>query len=196
VRHAIRLILAKPVLRLFVGDDATTNETIGLATAGFSLFYGLLLGLLTVAAYENRERIQLSILNEASAIGSIYSTVTAYPEPYRSDLKEFLRDYVQFTIHRDWDAHRAGKIAEGGNNRIQAFGLWLSKFEPKSASQEIMHSAGAVVCGDCRRGGQHASAFDHPRPSGHAFRARHNFGVFSGRDPVCHRLARRALAGR
>jgi Protein of unknown function (DUF4239) len=139
------LIFVKPILRLFVGGDATTNETIGLATAGFSLFYGLLLGLLTVAAYENRERIQLSILNEASAIGSIYSTVTAYPEPYRSDLKEFLRDYVQFTIHRDWDSHRAGKVAEGGNNRIQAFGLWLSKFEPKSASQEIMHASAVTA---------------------------------------------------
>jgi hypothetical protein len=135
------LIFVKPILRLFVGGDATTNETIGLATAGFSLFYGLLLGLLTVAAYENRERIQLSILNEASAIGSIYSTVSAYPEPYRSDLKEFLRDYVQFTIHRDWDAHKAGKVAQGGNNRIQAFGLWLARFEPKTPSQEIMHTA-------------------------------------------------------
>lgn len=135
------LLFLKPFLRLLVGGDATTNETIGLATAGFSLFYGLLLGLLTVAAYENRERIQLSILNEASAVGSIYSTVSAYPEPYRSDLKEFLRDYVQFTIYRDWPAHKAGKIADGGNNRMQAFGLWLARFEPKTKAQEIMHQA-------------------------------------------------------
>jgi hypothetical protein len=139
------LIFLKPFLRLLVGGDATTNETIGLATNGFSLFYGLLLGLLTVAAYENRERIQLSILNEASAIGSIYGTVAAYPEPFRSDLKEFLRDYVQFTIHRDWPAHKDNRVAQGGNNRVQAFGLWLARFEPATKSQEIMHQAAVTA---------------------------------------------------
>jgi hypothetical protein len=139
------LIFLKPFLRLLVGGDGTTNETIGIATSGFSLFYGLLLGLLTVAAHENRERIQLSILNEASSVGSIYSTVAAYPEPYRSDLKELLRDYVQFTIHRDWPSHKQGKVAQGGNNRVQAFGLWLARFEPKTTSQEIIHQAAVTA---------------------------------------------------
>ena len=135
------LIFIKPFLRLLIGGDAGTNETIGLATSGFSLFYGLLLGLLTVAAYENRERTQLSILNEASAISSIYSTVTSYPEPIRSDLRELLRDYVQFTIHRDWPAHQSGTIVQGGTNRVNAFGQWLARFEPTSTSQEVLHQA-------------------------------------------------------
>ena len=135
------LLFVKPILRMLIGGDSETNETIGLATSGFSLFYGLLLGLLTVAAYENRERTQLSILNEASAISSIYSTVGSYPEPTRSDLWELLRDYVQFTIHRDWPAHRAGEIVQGGTNRVNAFGQWLARFEPTSTSQEVLHQA-------------------------------------------------------
>jgi hypothetical protein len=135
------LIFVKPILRLLIGGDASTNETIGLATGGFSLFYGLLLGLLTVAAYENRERTQNAILNEASAIGAIYATVGSYPEPYRSDLRELLRDYVQYTIHRDWPAHLQGEVTPGGVNRMTAFGQWLARFEPKGASQEVLHQA-------------------------------------------------------
>lgn len=139
----IGLLVLKPILRLFVVGDATTNETIGIATASFSLFYGLLLGLLTVAAYQNRDRTQTAILNEASAIGAVYSTVASYPEPWRSDLREMLRDYVQFTIQRDWPEQREGRIGQGGTNRINAFGQWLARFEPQTTSQEVLHSAAA-----------------------------------------------------
>ncbi len=133
------LILLKPLLRLIIVGDASTNETISLTTSAFSLFYGLLLGLLTVAAYENRNRVQNAILNEASAIGATYSTVSSYPEPYRSDLREFLRDYVQYTIQRDWPAHARGEIPQGGTNRVNAFGQWLARFEPETNAQVILH---------------------------------------------------------
>lgn len=137
----IGLIFVKPVLRLLIGGDASTNDTISLTTGAFSLFYGLLLGLLTVAAYENRDRVQTAILNEASAIGAIYSTVGSYPEPYRSDLREFLRDYVRFTIDRDWPEQRQGRILQGGTNRVNAFGQWLARFEPETNSQLILHQS-------------------------------------------------------
>jgi hypothetical protein len=135
----VGLLVLKPILRLLVAGDSATNETIGLTTGAFSLFYGLLLGLLTVAAYENRDRVQTAILNEASAIGSIYATVGSYPEPFRSDLRELLRDYVQFTIHRDWPEQRQGTIVQGGTNRVNAFGQWLARFEPETNSQLILH---------------------------------------------------------
>lgn len=135
----VGLVILKPVLRLFIRGDAATNETISLTTGAFSLFYGLLLGLLTVAAYENRDRVQTAILNEASAISAIYATVGSYPEPYRSDLREFLRDYVQFTIHRDWPEQSNGRILQGGTNRVNGFGQWLARFEPQTNAQVILH---------------------------------------------------------
>jgi hypothetical protein len=135
------LLVLKPILRLFVPGDASINETIGITTASFSLFYGLLLGLLTVAAYQNRDRIQTAILNEASAIGAVYSTVASYPEPWRSDMREMLRDYVQYTIHQDWPEQRQGRVAQGGTHRINAFGQWLARFEPGTAAQQALHGA-------------------------------------------------------
>jgi hypothetical protein len=135
------LLVLKPILRLFVPGDASLNETIGISTASFSLFYGLLLGLLTVAAYQNRDRTQTAILNEASAIGAVYSSVASYPEPWRTDLREMLRDYVQYTIHRDWPKQRQGLVTQGGTHRINAFGQWLARFEPGTAAQQALHGA-------------------------------------------------------
>jgi hypothetical protein len=51
----IGLIVIKPILRLLIGAGPDFNESIGYATSGVNLFYGLLLGLLTVSAYQNSE---------------------------------------------------------------------------------------------------------------------------------------------
>ena len=114
------LLIAKPFLRLLMGSGPDLNESINYGTSAFSLFYGLLLGLLTVAAYQNSERVKEAILGEATAISAFYSDMGMYPEPIRSDLKAMLRDYVLFTIHKEWAAHRKGEFLDGGINRANA----------------------------------------------------------------------------
>lgn len=82
------ILLLKPVLRLLIGRAAPTiNETIGYGTANFSLFYALLLGLLMVAAYQNREVVEQDIQSEAGALGTLYVDIGFYPEPLRSRMR-------------------------------------------------------------------------------------------------------------
>jgi hypothetical protein len=142
----VGVLLLKPILRLFVGfRDPNVNETISYGTSGYTLFYALLVGLLTVAAYQNRERVEQSILREAAAVSALYAGMSSYPEPLRSDLREQLRDYVLFTIHRDWQAHREGRILGGGGNRAAAMRQMLSSFQPATTAQEIMHTQGVAA---------------------------------------------------
>ncbi len=145
---AVGLIVLKPVLRLLMGSGPEFNQTLNYATSGFSLFYGLLLGLLTVAAYQNSQQVQQGIMNEASALGTLYSDMNSYPEPIRGDMKTMLRDYVLFTIHKDWGAHRKGEILDGGFNRADAMRQKLASFEPRTSGQEIVH---AEVIGSFQR---------------------------------------------
>ncbi len=142
----VGVLILKPILRLFIGrGDPQINETIGYATATFSLFYALLAGLLTVAAYQNRDRVEQNILNEAGAVSAIYAGMNSYPEPIRSDVKEMLRDYVLFTIHKDWPAHRQGNILNGGSNRMDAIRQKLATYEPATVAQQIIH--GQTIAG-------------------------------------------------
>ena len=92
----VGLLIVKPILRLLLGAPPDLNESIGYGTAGFSLFYGLLLGLLTVSAYQNNERVKQAILAEASALGALYADMGSYPEPIRSEMQAMMRDYVLF----------------------------------------------------------------------------------------------------
>ena len=136
----VGILILKPILRLTMGAPPDLNEAIGHGTAGFSLFYGLLLGLLTVAAYQNNAKVGEAILNEATTLGAVYGDMSSYPEPIRSDMKAMMRDYTLFTIHRDWPAHRQGEFLNGGSNRSNAMRQRLASFEPETAGQEVVHA--------------------------------------------------------
>jgi len=49
----------------------------------FGVIYGLLLGLLAVATYQNRLEVEKSNANEAASLLALYRNVAAYPEPSR-----------------------------------------------------------------------------------------------------------------
>ena len=136
---AAGILVVKPLMRLFFGTGPDFNHNLAFGASGFNLFYGLLLGLLTVTAYQNRENVQQAIQAEALAVGALYSDLESYPEPMRSDMREMLRDYVLYTIHRDWPAQQRGAPLHGGENRADAMRLNLAQFEPESPGQIIVH---------------------------------------------------------
>jgi hypothetical protein len=133
------ILLVKPILRLLVGGEANVNGAIGYVTSVFSLFYGLLVGLLAVAAYQNADAVERSAFREAAALATLYDGMDSYPEPLRSETKALLRDYALYVIHKGWPAHADGVILNGGANRVSALRNRLSAFEPESAAQEIVH---------------------------------------------------------
>jgi hypothetical protein len=135
------LLILKPLFRLVFGSGPEFNQNLSFGASGFNLFYGLLLGLLTVAAYQNNEEVRKAIQSEALSVGVLYTQADSYPEPLRSEVQEMLRDYVVYTMHRDWPAHRQGEFLDGGTNRADALGRILSGFEPQTDGQIIVHQA-------------------------------------------------------
>lgn len=135
----VGLLVVKPLFRTFFGTGPDFNQNLSFGASGFNLFYGLLLGLLTVSAYQNSERVRQAIQAEALAVGSLYSQVDNYPELVRSEVQPMLRDYVLYTVYRDWPAHREGEFLDGGTNRADAIGRALAVFEPETQGQAIVH---------------------------------------------------------
>lgn len=134
------VLFVKPFLRLLIGREQGLNASIVAATGGVGLLYGLLVSLLTVAAYQNRENVQTSVLQEAAALGALYADMNSYPEPTRTDMRVMLRDYVQFTILKDWPAHARGEFMTGGAHRADAMRQRLADFEPATVGEEIVHN--------------------------------------------------------
>jgi Protein of unknown function (DUF4239) len=134
------IIFVKPFLRLIIGRDPRINELVGHTTSGFSLFYGLLLGLLAVAAYQNYDEVRKSAFAEAASLANMFWNASRYPEPVRSEAQELLRDYTLYVIYKDWPAHRRGIIFRGGTNRLNMIQYTILTFRPKTVSDELLHA--------------------------------------------------------
>lgn len=134
------IIFIKPFLRLMMGRQPHINDMVAHTTAGFSLFYGLLLGLLAVAVYQNYDDVRKSVFAEAAGLATMYRDAARYPEPGRSEVQELLRDYTLYVIHKDWPSHRTGNIYLGGANRLNMIQYAILKFQPRTISDELLHA--------------------------------------------------------
>ena len=130
------ILLIHPLIRRVLHRNEPSNELIIHIAGTFGLVYAVLLGLLTVATFQNTKDIQDDISREASDLSTIYRITEGYPQPLRAQLKSELRDYTHYVIEKDWPAHRKGKVFMGGEHRLQVIRATLMSNEPATKTQE------------------------------------------------------------
>ena len=62
------IVFVRPFLRLVLRRQAGANDLVAYTSSWFSLLYGLLLGLLSVATYQNAAQVQTSVQREAGTL--------------------------------------------------------------------------------------------------------------------------------
>jgi hypothetical protein len=133
-------ILVRPILRQFVKNTAGSNDIVGYVLSCFCVFYGLLLGLIAVTAYQNVSDAAANVTREAAALSALYEDVSQYPEPHGQNLRWLLRDYTRYVIKYAWPLQQRGIVPQEGTIRAEAFHERLLDFQPQTPSQEIIHA--------------------------------------------------------
>ncbi len=136
----IGCVLLRPILRPFVRSRFGTNDVVGYMVSCFGVFYGLLLGLIAVAAFQNLNEVEANVAREAASLNALYEDVSTYPQPHRQNLQWLLRDYCHYVIKYGWPEYRQGRIPRGSETRIEAFHERMLAFEPQTKSHEIIHA--------------------------------------------------------
>src|SRR5262245_1599857 len=75
------ILLLRPCVRRWVGSQEDWNEVMGYVLSTYGVFYGLMLGLIAVATYQNFADVDRTVGREASALGALYRDVSSYPDP-------------------------------------------------------------------------------------------------------------------
>jgi hypothetical protein len=86
-------ILSRPFVKPWFHEQSRLNEMLGDYLQYFGVIYGLLLGLLAVATYQNHTDVDKAVASEASSLATLYRDISAYPEPDRTELKDLIREY-------------------------------------------------------------------------------------------------------
>jgi len=103
------------------------------------VFYGLAVALIAVSVWQTHTNAGATISGEATALGVLYREVGGYPEPLRSELRQELREYVEYVIREAWPLQRRGQVPHGGVEKVNDFEARLVTFEPTTEGQKLLH---------------------------------------------------------
>lgn len=150
------ILFLRPLFRLWMRRQEGRNDLIGYIISSLAVFYGLLLGLIAMGAYENFTSIDANVTREAGSLAAMYREITyGLPSPERERLQQRLSEYTRATIEDDWPAQRKGIVPDTGTARFGDFIEALIGYEPQSKKDgivyaEALHQMGAYT--ELRRG--------------------------------------------
>lgn len=121
-------------------SDHIDNGTVGWFFSGLTLFYGLLLGLLTVAAWGNFNQTTTIASQEAATIATLYRDLAGYPKTAQNELRYRLRQYVHVVIEKSWPAQQQGKLPTTETAVLNLFQKHLFSLEEFSEGQLVLHA--------------------------------------------------------
>jgi hypothetical protein len=143
-------IFIRPFLRLIVRNQYGANDLISYLLGAHGVYFGILLGLLSLAAYENFNKAETQVTQEAASLSGLYRVFSGYPEPARAELRQLLREYARSVISEDWPAQRRRETPRGGTELVTKIQTVLYAFEPKTAGQELLHGQALSSFNDLR----------------------------------------------
>jgi Protein of unknown function (DUF4239) len=134
------ILILHPFIRKLLPPEPGLNATLTMYLQYFGIIYGLLLGLLAVGAYQNHAETRRAVVGEAASLAALYRDISEYPEPYRTDLRNLVREYARFTIEDAWPKQRKGLMPElGGPNPVAGIYKRMAQFEPSTEGQDAIH---------------------------------------------------------
>jgi hypothetical protein len=116
------------------------NEVVGYYLSAVCVFYGITLGLLAVATWQNYTDVETRTGEEGAAVGVLYRDVSGLPEPYRTTLQNDLRTYTRQVVDVAWPLQRKGIVPETEGNVLNEFEKHLMTFEPRTEGQKALYS--------------------------------------------------------
>ncbi len=131
-------VALRPFFRALVRSNGRDNEIVGSVVASFGVLYGLLMSLITVAAYQNMNDVNSKVEAEADSMLSLYRYVGRYPSPLREDLREDLRVYCRRIIDDEWPLLRKGQHPRGANAHLEPIVLQLISLKDPSDQEKYI----------------------------------------------------------
>ena len=136
----LSILVVRRFFHPWIHTDERANDMVGFALSSFSVLYGLLVGLLAVAAYQNFSSLSDIVNKEDSSLGALFRDLRGYPQPSRGALRDDLRDYTRNVIDRSWPLQQQGIVPTEESHLMTKFIDDLLSFEPSKKSEEILHA--------------------------------------------------------
>jgi hypothetical protein len=120
-----------------LGLSAEQNEVIGQFLGFTGIFYGIMLGLVAVGAWDSFKEVETKVGNEAAAVSALYRDVSHLPEPGKTMLQSGVKHYTRFVIDHAWGLQQQGITPGGGGLLANKIADVLFEVEPITKAEEV-----------------------------------------------------------
>lgn len=117
-----------------------SNETVNGFFAGVGVIYGLLVGLVAVAAWDNYQSVDTIASKESASIAALYRDISTLEQPTKGKLQAQLRNYLDFVIRVAWPAHKRGERPREGGRMLSSFHALLAGYHPRNVEQQTLQA--------------------------------------------------------
>jgi hypothetical protein len=128
------IFLTRATVHSWIHREKRANEMVGLALSSFFVLFGLLLGLVAVATYQNYSNVTDTVDKEASSIAALDRDFNGFPQPVRGQLKDRLAEYARLRKAGRSSA-RASYQAAGRNASPRCFKFYRPSSQPRKAKR-------------------------------------------------------------
>src|SRR5579863_2755191 len=134
------LYLTRGLVQAISGPRQGHNEGVDAYIGAAAVFYGIVAGLIAVAAWEQFSSYDDKVTQEAGAVATLYRNVATFPEPYGSTLKGELRAYTRAVID-GWPLLQHGAVPPQSSALLNAFQATFYSFNPKTDRDKIIYAS-------------------------------------------------------
>jgi hypothetical protein len=131
------LYLVKKFCKPFLFNDVTDYGQIFASAIG--VMYALILAFVAVATWQNYDKVDDGVLKEAATLHNVYRNLGAYPEPFRSQIQECIRQYVQCVIKDEWPKQAHAQQDETAHRLVTHINASILSFNPRDNREMALH---------------------------------------------------------
>lgn len=121
-----------------VHGEGSMNGIVEITLTVFSLFYGILLGLLVVNASQNVNSISDLVTKEADTITNLYLNTQSFPQPARDEIHNVLWAYIHEVVENSFPAQARGLRPTGETPLIAELFKQVNSFVPTAKNEEAV----------------------------------------------------------
>jgi len=112
--------------------------------------FALLFALITVAVWQNYDRLDKTVSNEANTLHNIYCNLAVYPPAVRDPARRILKQYVHQVAEVEWPMLKDGRQDPVAHRVITAFDTLINAYQPATIGELPRHTEMLHLVDACR----------------------------------------------
>lgn len=117
------------------------DQSVSAVFGAIGMIFGLFLGLIAVETWENRDKLDDLISQEATAIIQLYRSVSVLTHSDQKDVLHEIRTYTENLVDVVWPAYKRGDRIDEGEAMVTVIHQKITAMEKGSASQDVAYEA-------------------------------------------------------